>query len=158
MVYIILAVPLMIIPYFFLKKIDLAYILYLIFIFSTLILGDTFKFYEKVPYWDSIMHLLSGFVISLFAYKISDGKVTGIYRIILCITTSLSIGAIWEMCEFTFDSLLDNNAMRTLNKCGLNAVNDTIKDLVLDLIGSLFIIFYEKKYQQKHEVISQNIK
>lgn len=141
MFYIIIALFLSIGPYFFWKKFDLSYILYLIFIFGTLILGDFFLFYENVPFWDSIMHFFSGFIISLFTYKILGNNVQGIYKYIFCITITLSLGAIWEMCEFTSDSLFNSNAMRTLNKTGLDAVKDTIKDLILDLLGSTIILF-----------------
>lgn len=141
MFYIIIALVLSFVPYLFWKKFDLPYILYLIFIFGTLILGDFFSFYEKIPFWDSIMHFFSGFVISLFAFKILGNNVQGIHKYIFCITITLSLGATWEMCEFTSDSLFNNNAMRTLGKTGLDAVKDTIKDLILDLLGSTIILF-----------------
>jgi len=142
-----LAIALMIVPYIFWKKFDLTYILYLIFIFCTIILGDEFDFYYKISHWDSIMHFFSGFITSLLALSIIDNKLKGIYKIIFCISFSLAIGSVWEICEFAFDNLLNRNAMRTLGKCGLDAVSDSIKDLVLDLSGSLFILFNKKTYK-----------
>lgn len=141
MFYIIAAVFLCIAPLFFVKKINLPYILYLTFIFGTLVLGEAFSFYEKIPIWDSIMHFFGSFVISLISFKLLDNNVYGIYKYIFCITITLSIGSIWEMFEFSSDSLIGGDAMRTLGKIELDAVKDTIKDLFIDLLGSTIILF-----------------
>lgn len=144
MFYIIAALVFSFLPYLFWKKINLPYILYLIFIFGTLVLGEAFLLYEKIPIWDSVTHFFGGFVISLFSFKILGNKVTGIYKYIFCMTITLSLGTIWEMFEFLSDSLFGSNAMRTLDKIELDAIKDTIKDLFLDLLGSTIILCKKK--------------
>lgn len=102
-------------------------ILAYIFILSTQVLGEIFNFYEKVWYFDIIMHILSSYIISNIAVfllkkinKISSRRLI----IIFIISLSLAFSALWELTEFTID--------RLFNK-------DMQKDTILTEITSIYL-------------------
>jgi uncharacterized membrane protein YjdF len=57
---------------------------------------------------------------------------------------ALALGAIWEIYEFIVDFLFDLNMQRYALEnrtplVGRNALNDTMKDIIVDALGALII-------------------
>ena len=89
------------------------------FIFKTLILliasggvlGASYDLYHIIPFFDDVLHTLSGFIFCLLGYSIVeyyfviDNKRKFNGAILMSSFFSLSIGLIWELFEFTLNVL-----------------------------------------------------
>ncbi len=118
-----------------------------VFIYATLFLGEFNNYYAVYWWWDVLLHLSSGLAFGIIGFFIlyvisKAGKIKAGPKVIamFVFAFALSIGALWEIVEFTIDSTfgpISNNAfMQTVvNGCGLV---DTMKDLINDSIGGLF--------------------
>lgn len=135
-----------------------------IFAFLALILGDAFNFYNKFPWWDSILHFNSGIILSfialwlirlLMAERSKYIYLNKYFTAIFVVTFSLALGAAWEICEYTYDDIFGTNTQQFMESTrgtltskedvplqGHEALTDTIKDLALDLGGSLLVSIY----------------
>jgi len=145
-------IPVILIPkifnYIFRKsKIKIDYNLefaYLIFLIIAFLLGSIMGFYSKIHWYDSFAHLLSGVFTAyvstvilkwLNRYKEKDT----VFNVIYMILVTLSVAVLWECCEFTIDNVLGTDTQKVLK----TGVNDTMKDMICALSGSIvFTIYY----------------
>lgn len=85
-------------------------IIYL-FIFSAEILGEINNFYGMIPYWDTILHTLNGFLAAGIGFSLIDllnknskrVKLSPAYVAIVAFCFSMTIGVLWEFYEFYAD-------------------------------------------------------
>ena len=126
-------------------------IMYYVFIFCAIFLGEVLYFYYAVPFWDSALHTASSVMLTLFAISIPRGfyqnnatrvaiKPIFIYLFAFCF--ALSIGALWEIYEFTFDAMLGLNMQKFSTQdgqmlVGRAALFDTMKDIIVDALAAL---------------------
>lgn len=119
------------------------------FLIASIFFGDVVGFYKMIPSYDSYLHFISG--VLLFACSISIakglfGKNTIFSYALFSISFALAGGCVWEIYEFVFDRILGLNMQchssaldgSLVPKIGQNALLDTMKDLILDLVGALF--------------------
>lgn len=148
--------------------------LFVIFAFCGFILGDVFNFYGKFKIWDSILHTFSGVILAYCAYVLIDIFVKSqkfelvlqpIYLSIAAVLFSVSLGALWEIGEYTADGLFGLNSQQYMKTTsgtivgkddiplvGHEALTDTIKDLVLDTGGAIVVAtcgYIDKKRKMK---------
>lgn len=106
-------------------------IIILLFIFSAEILGEIHNYYMKVPYWDSMLHTLNGFLFAAVGFSLLDVinrdthfkfQLSPFYLAIVAFCFSMTIGVLWEFFEFFCDMVL-----RT----------DMQKDFVINSISSV---------------------
>jgi len=126
----------------------------ILFIYASLFLGVIGKFYELFWWWDILLHAASavafaciGFVV-LFILFITK-KLTNhpVWVAIFSFCFSLSIGALWEIFEFTADQLVGTN----MQKSGLvDTMGDLISDAAGAAIASLAGYFYIKGGQKSY--------
>lgn len=107
-----------------------------LFIYASLYLGEVQGFYFKFWWWDILLHFFSaialGFIglsIWFILYKGKKIKTNPFLISLLAFSFAISIGAIWEIFEFTMDQLLGLN----MQKSGLV---DTMWDLIVDTAGA----------------------
>ncbi len=132
--------------------------------FGALVLGDTQSFYSIYPWWDSFLHFIGGIILSLTGYwiiklimqeKSEYIYLNKVFTVIFVICFSLAAGAVWEIWEYSYDEVLGENSQRHsivvedptlgkqyVGKVGHDALNDTMKDLMLDLGGSIVACTY----------------
>lgn len=87
-------------------------IIYL-FIFSATILGEINNFYGVIPFWDTILHTLNGFLCAGIGFSLVDLlnqnskkiSLSPLYVVIVAFCFSMTIGILWEFYEFTADSV-----------------------------------------------------
>lgn len=80
-----------------------------IFIISTELLGEVYNFYDRISYFDIIMHTLSGFIISAVAVsllKILNNNSSKRLIVIFSLAFTMMIASSWEIMEFTIDRLI----------------------------------------------------
>lgn len=138
--------PVLLIPKIFRKlKINISNnleFMYLIFILFAYFLGSIVNLYDKISYYDTIMHTLSGVFeayIAIYIINKSNNKLQDII-FILGFVSLISLG--WEIFEFTSSNLLGTDPQ----KVELTGVTDTMKDLIVALLGGIVtILFYRRK-------------
>lgn len=140
------------------------YIVIALFAFNALVLGDGLDFYGKYPWWDSFLHFHSGIILSFvalwFIHIMMAEKSKFIYMnkyftCLFLVVFSLGIGAFWEILEYSCDGIFHTNAQQYMASTkgtlvskndiplkGHEALKDTMKDLMLDLGGSLIVATY----------------
>ena len=118
--------------------------IYLIFVFFGHFLGSIVNFYHTINNYDKIVHLSSGTVTAFFGlyflinFKKYDYK-SILFNVLFITSFVLMIASFWEFFEYFSDNLFNKDAQNVLT----TGVNDTMKDMVAALIGSiLFNIMY----------------
>lgn len=140
-------------------KLDIPDFLYIIFIFFCLahfFCGEILGFFVKVKWWDSALHTFSGMLIALLSFSLinllnknSDGfKLNIWFAALFAFSLTITTGVIWEIIEYASDSFFGSNMQRayvsTMNGrgeplLGQAALDDTMKDLMLDAIGAAVV-------------------
>lgn len=134
---------------------NLLYFLYLLVVVSSLLMGGIFRFYKLIPVWDSILHLITpifwgmiGFAfINVFNGKKSAFTLTPFFAMFYVFLFAMTCGMVWEVYEFTIDIITKSNMQRYMTmdgvvKIGQDALFDTMKDLVLNTIGSIIVCLW----------------
>ncbi len=126
------------------------------FIYLSLFLGGVQGFYVRYWWWDRVLHTGAGFLIGitgfLMVYLLNNNKninmhLTPKFIALFAFMFSMGIGALWEIWEFTADSLFGRN----MQKSGLV---DTMWDLIVDCLGALIISVLGYNYLKTEKVDS----
>lgn len=135
-------------------------IIYL-FIFSTTILGEINNFYGLIPFWDTILHTLNGFICAGIGFSLVDLlnqnskkiHLSPMYVVLVAFCFSMTIGVLWEFFEFAADNVLKTDMQKDrivqsistveLNKEGKNEpvkIKDIEKTVIYAKDGSVTTI------------------
>lgn len=91
-----------------------------IFIYATAILGEINNFYGIIPFWDTILHTLNGFICAGIGFSLVDLlnqnskslKLSPMYIAIVAFCFSMTIGILWEFFEFSADNILQTDMQK----------------------------------------------
>jgi len=107
-----------------------------VFIYGSLFLGEIQSFYTRFWWWDLVLHMGSGialgFVGFLVFFTLHRSNRLNIQPSLIALFSfcfALSLGTLWEVFEFTADTLVGSN----MQKSGLV---DTMWDLIVDTLGA----------------------
>ena len=89
-------------------------IIIMVFVFSAEILGEINNFYGIIPFWDTMLHTLNGFLMAAIGFSLFDIlnkhlKSINLSPIFLCLFSfcfSMTIGVIWEFFEYGVDKTI----------------------------------------------------
>ena len=124
-------------------------ILYVIFLYASIYLGEVRNFYYRIPHWDNILHGFSGLMLGALAFSVihllneSDRvplKLSPLFVAVFTFCFAVTVGVVWEMYEFFADGLFGTN-MQKFGPWdgaafeGRAALFDTMIDLIVDSIG-----------------------
>lgn len=126
-------------------------VLYYVFLYCAIFLGEVFEFYYLVPHWDTVLHAFSGAMLGALGFVLVDFlnrdagtkvSLSPFFVSLFAFSFALAVGALWEVYEFAFDALLGLNMQKhTLADgtvlAGVDAVRDTMKDLIIDALAAL---------------------
>lgn len=129
-------------------------IIYFLFLFCSIYLGDVQDFYYIIPHWDTILHCFSGVMLGALGFSLvkilNDSERVNIvmsagFICLFAFCFALACGAVWEIYEFTADSVFGLNMQSHrledgTQLIGLEAVSDTMYDLIIDSIGALITV------------------
>ncbi len=97
-----------------------------IFIFSAEILGEINNFYGNIPYWDTMLHTINGFLAAGVGFSLVDLlnennkniNLSPLYVALVSFCFSMTIGVVWEFYEYGMDKYLnlDMQKDRIVNK------------------------------------------
>ncbi|WP_313340172.1 hypothetical protein [Sedimentibacter sp.] len=128
-------------------------VMYFIFLYCAIYLGEVRNFYFLIPYWDLILHAFSGAMLgalgfSLVSYfndmEVLKTRLSPFFVALFAFCFALAAGAVWEIYEFLADSLLGTNMQKFILAdgtvlAGHAALRDTMTDLIVDAISSLTV-------------------
>ena len=86
----------------------------LLFIFSAQILGEINGFYVKIPFWDTMLHTLNGFLAAAIGFSLVDilnkseklvFTLSPFFTVMVAFCFSMTIGVVWEIFEFGMDQI-----------------------------------------------------
>ncbi|HHX82564.1 MAG TPA: hypothetical protein GX696_06225 [Pseudomonadaceae bacterium] len=113
----------------------------IIFVCLTLFFGEVLDFYNRLWWWDMVMHAWSAFLLGITGFvlvyvlneneKIELDLSPGFIAFFACMF-AISMGALWEIFEYFMDQTFGMN----MQKSGLP---DTMWDLIMDTIGAVTI-------------------
>ena len=112
-------------------------IVILLFIFSAWILGEVQTYYTIIPYWDTMLHTLNGFLCAAIGFALVDIlnrserfsiSLSPLFLALVAFCFSMTIGVLWEFFECTMDHffLLDMQK---------DTVVHSISSVMLDPLG-----------------------
>lgn len=127
-------------------------ILYTVFLFCSIYLGEIKRFYSHIDLWDDILHCFSSVMTGLFGFmlvyifnrsrdsRIAE-KLSPIFLALFAFCFAVAIGAIWEIYEFSLDHLFELNMQKYRHSngeelVGHSAVTDTMTDIIIDTAGA----------------------
>lgn len=119
---------------FFKLNKKVAAMVYIYCLFS-LVLGNMWDFYDKIEWWDIVMHILSGIILGVIGNVIlgENFKCSSIVRFLFVIGIACIGGLVWEIYEFSIDIFFGLDTQ--LSK--ISGVLDTMLDLIADLSGGI---------------------
>ena len=148
---------------------DVVYVVFVLFMLAHFFLGEICGFYARVSWWDAVLHTFAGVLLTFISFSIislmnekknKDFKLNIYFSALFAFALTVTLGVIWEIIEFTSDSLFGSNMQRAYESLvdasrgpafvGGAALLDTMKDLILDSAGSavtciICIILYKTK-------------
>ena len=155
LIHCVLGAAAMLFPAYLSRKADLdiptgMMIVYAVFLYCAIYLGEVRNFYYRIPYWDTILHTFSGAAIGALGFSIvsllnqSDNltfSLSPIFVSLFAFCFALSLGMVWEIYEYSIDYFLRTNMQRYALESGellmgQAALMDTMKDLMVDAIGA----------------------
>lgn len=138
------------------------YILYYVFLYCAIFLGEVLSFYYLIPHWDLILHFFSGAMLSAVGFILVDllnqsahsVSLSPLFESIFAFCFALALGAIWEIYEFAGDAILGLNMQKALladgtELVGKAALADTMEDLIVDAFAALVIAIIGYKSNKK---------
>ncbi|NLX63661.1 MAG: hypothetical protein GX022_02620 [Clostridiaceae bacterium] len=168
----VLGLVVMMIPTFIERKFSISipnymYVLYFIFLYCAIYLGEVRSFYYLIPYWDTILHAFSGAMLGALGFSLIsilnntkdiNLELSPFFVSLFAFCFAMAAGAIWEIYEFSVDSLLSLNMQKYMLEdgtplIGQEALADTMKDIIVDAI-SAFVISTAGYIVNKTAVIS----
>ena len=140
-------------------------VLFYIFLYCAIYLGEVRQFYYIIPHWDSVLHGFSGAMLGFSGFLVvrifndSDNisvNLSPLFVAIFAFCFALALGTVWEIYEFSGDGLFSLNMQKYrladgTQLIGRAALVDTMKDIIIDAIGALTVsvtgYFFIKKKQ-----------
>lgn len=142
-------------------------IIYIIFLFLAIYLGEVRNFYFLFPNWDTILHFFSAGMLGAVGFLLVD-FLSGIEKLNLRLSPgfvsffaycfAITSGVVWEIYEFLADGILGTNMQKFLTDAGQElvareAVRDTMEDLIVDALGSLLVVLIGYFYLRRKRVV-----
>lgn len=132
---------------------DVMEMLYFVFLFCAIYLGEVRDFYYRVPSWDLILHMFSGAMLGALGFILvsffNDSEkvnmqLSPIFVTLFAFCFALAAGTLWEIYEFLADGLLGTNMQKFITAdrevlVGRDALADTMEDLIVDALSSLAV-------------------
>ncbi len=111
----------------------------LLFVFAAEILGEIGSFYTHIPWWDTMLHTVNGFLMAAIGFAMIDIlnnsprfhiSLSPVFVAFVAFCFSMTVGVVWEFFEFGMDvftasdmqkdRIVDILSSVTLNPDGLN--------------------------------------
>ena len=126
------------------------YVLFVVFLYAAIYLGEIRSFYYRIPHWDLILHGFSGLMLGALSFSVivllNDAEKIKIslspaFVAVFAFSFAVAMGVLWEFYEFLLDGLLGLNMQKFALEdgqalIGRAALVNTMGDLIVDAIGA----------------------
>lgn len=128
-----------------------------LFIFAAQVLGEMHGFYDKISWWDTMLHTTSGIILGLvgflFVYLLNENgdknvNLSPVFVVIVAFCFAITIGVFWEFFEYGADRLFGYN-MQKFRMPGQDGLVDTMQDLIVDAVGALIACIFGWFYMKR---------
>ena len=122
-----------------------------LFIFSAEILGEINNFYGIIPYWDTMLHTINGFLATAVGFSLvnllnnnsTHINLSPFYLCLVAFCFSMTIGVLWEFFEYGSDKILKldmqkDTIVQEISSVALNPDGKN-KPVIIDNIGKTVI-------------------
>lgn len=91
------------------------------FVFAANVMGELGAFYEKIPFWDTMLHTLNGFICAGVGFGLIDilnrnerikMNLSPIFVCLFSFCFSMTAGTVWEFFEFGMDMLFGKDMQK----------------------------------------------
>lgn len=118
-------------------------IIFLLFIVSSIILGEIYCFYQLIPIWDNILHFIKGFIATMIGFSLIKllnnqndiKKLSTLFLLMFSFSFSITLDISWELFEFFSDKYFNVDMQK-------DTYIDTIKTVKLNNDNKLMTIVY----------------
>lgn len=119
----------------------------ILFVFTTLFLGEVRDYYERFWWWDMVLHTTSGLLLGLlgfmFVYILNEDRHVDLHMrpsfvALFAFFFAVALGAVWEIFEFAMDRFFGTN-MQPATPGDPSGLTDTMHDLIVDTVGAAVI-------------------
>ncbi len=131
-------------------------IIIMIFVFSAEILGEVNNFYGIIPFWDTILHTLNGFLMAAIGFslfdilndKLKSIQLSSIYLCLFSFCFSMTVGVIWEFFEYGMDKTFNYDMQKDeyINEIYTTKLDNNNKVVSIDDIK--YTVLYDKNNKQ----------
>ena len=129
------------------------YIIYQLFILAHFFFGEVLSLYIYVSNYDTALHLLTAIFICFFTYSLLNMYSNNI-KILFSVLIAMGSEYLWEILEFSIDHFFNTNMQRFIKNgmtlVGHNALFDTMKDMMIALLGCFVFIMFTYKRKNLH--------
>lgn len=108
-----------------------------VFLFASFALGEVRNFYDRIWWWDLLLHGSSALVIGIIGflvvyvfYMTHRIRVAPVYVAVITFGFAITVGTLWEIFEFLMDWFFGLNMQRS-------GLLDTMTDLMVNATGAL---------------------
>ncbi len=133
---------------------DYMEVMYFIFLYCAIYLGEVRSFYYLIPNWDTILHAFSGAMLGAFGYSVvsifnNSNKVkvelNPVFVALFAFCFAVSVGALWEIYEYIGDGLFGLNMQKFRDALGnilvgRDALGDTMDDIIVDACSAAAMV------------------
>lgn len=127
-------------------------LMYVVFLYCAIFLGEVRDFFYTVKNWDVILHCFSSIMAGSFGFIVvsllnrdehTNIRLSPFFVALFSFCFAVTIGALWEVYEYCADGIFGLNMQKFMlaDKTVLSghaALTDTIKDIIVDCLGALF--------------------
>lgn len=103
----------------------------LLFVFAAEILGEIGSFYTRIPWWDTMLHTVNGFLMAAIGFALIDYlnntpkfhiQLSPVFVAFVAFCFSMTIGILWEFFEFGMDSFAATDMQKDRLLSGFSSV------------------------------------
>jgi len=145
-----------------------------VFIIAHCVLGEIYRWYDYIPLYDKILHITAGAVIAILGFSIVYGfskdeagrmKLSPFFIALFSFCFALALLAIWEIFEYSMDSIFGWNMQRYMNEFTETEIDgviywitsnpqgglvDTMEDIIVGVIGAAVFSVIGGLWVKKH--------
>ncbi len=118
----------------------------IIFVFAANVMGEMGAFYEKIPFWDTALHTLNGFICAGVGFGLIDIlnrnerikiNLSPLFVCLFSFCFSMTAGTVWEFFEFGVDMLLGKDMQKDTVIYAINSQLLSGTPNVIERIGGI---------------------
>lgn len=129
-------------------------VLYFIFLYCAIYLGEVRNFYYLIKNWDIILHAFSGAMLGALGFTLVSivnesekikFQLSPFFVALFAFCFALASGAVWEIYEYSMDGIFSLNMQKFALEdgtplIGREALVDTMQDIIVDAVSALAVV------------------